>query len=322
MLTDESNESEHNHQPTTWCSSAEPVTNPTVPSPPLTPLAEDTVPGASQEELSNLQTQSTHITTINGLKIFNRDVANALQNNVRHVIQQLESGLCDHLYRRRVDLRLLALRPMLLGHTEEDVTLWIVVLCPSCAKSKVQRYLGKDVALNIYYGPPFRQYRFRTTVIGRPLKIMPSESLDEVFVEQEDPSLFEDWTPRIKVTQSDIDYYATVGGFVSIVNAEGRFSCSNARLSEPGGWHFPIVGCMAAMEASEKVSNMALPGSRCDSATSERRMERWSCPGGVPAIGRSASCNASGTGLRHASRSGRSLRQRDISDRCSLCSHP
>jgi hypothetical protein len=37
-----------------------------------------------------------------------------------------------------------------------------------------------------------RQHKYHATVIGRPLEIKASESLDEVFVEQEDIALFED----------------------------------------------------------------------------------------------------------------------------------
>jgi hypothetical protein len=119
-------------------------------------------------------------------------VEDAIQNHARNVIEQLGPALLNYLSKRRVEFRPLSLQLMLLGRTEHDATPWIVVLCPAKAKKKVQRYLEKDAVRNIYSGPPTRQHKYHAAVIGRPLEIKASESLDEVFVEQEDIALFED----------------------------------------------------------------------------------------------------------------------------------
>jgi hypothetical protein len=221
VLKDDPNDSERQHEQTTRCSIPDPVANPLVPSAPLTPPATAATSEVSREELSPSQNQATPTTNINGLKIFNREVEDAIQNHARNVMEQLGSALLDYLSRRRVEFRPMSLQLMVLGNTENDATPWIVVLCPAKAKKKVERYLQNDAARNIDDGPPNRQYKYHTTVYGRPLETKASESLDEVFVEQEDIAQFEDWTPQIKVGQLGIVRYATLGGFVCIVDAKG-----------------------------------------------------------------------------------------------------
>ncbi|KAH4036603.1 hypothetical protein HBI24_089970 [Parastagonospora nodorum] len=113
---------------------------------------------------------------------------------------------------------------MLLGRTEAAATPWIVFTCRENAQKKVERFLQKKSNQNIYHGPRFCRYRFDTAVLGRPLALTASKSPDEVFFYQEDLSLFEDWTPRIKVGQLGTERYATVGGFVSIIDSRRKKS--------------------------------------------------------------------------------------------------
>jgi len=211
---------ENDQEQSTRCSSVDAVTVPVILSPPLTPNVPVVTPGRIERNQEDPQATIIHLTTINGLQIFDREVEDAMIKRFNDVKSQLLSALLDYLRRRRVSFRPLTAQLMLLGRTEAGAIPSIVFTCPEDAKSKVERFLKKKAARNVYYGPKFCLYRFDFAVVGRPLTPTGSESPDEVFFEQEDPTLFDDWTPRIKVGQPGMERFATVGGFVSIIGAQ------------------------------------------------------------------------------------------------------
>jgi hypothetical protein len=167
------------------------------------------------------QTSIPLLTTINGMQISNQEVENVVWDRFYDVSKQLEPALIEYLVRKRVAFRPLGIHLLVLGCTEDVAKPWIVIYCPKKAERKVKRFLEKDLAKNICHGSQSCQIKFETAVC-RPLKLMESETLDEVFVEVQESEESEVWCPRIKVEHFEIPHYATLGGFVCVIDHCGK----------------------------------------------------------------------------------------------------
>jgi hypothetical protein len=160
--------------------------------------------------------------TIEGMRVFDQEVDESVKDRFREVQEQLEPSLIIFLHKTRVEFRPLALQLLVLGFTEDAARPWIVVYCPKEAKRKVKKFFRKDITKTICYGGS-RSCRIKFDVIvGGSIKPSGSDTPDEVLVEKVVPEIFEVWTPQIKVTQSGVACYATMGGFVCTINPHGR----------------------------------------------------------------------------------------------------
>jgi hypothetical protein len=198
---------------------------------PETPVCDPSQVLHSTSLTSNESPNPTQVSTkdeilINGMRVFNKEVDDAVEGRFLEIRQQLEDALLQHFLKKRVAFRPLTLQLLLLGHNEELTKPCIVIRCPHRAKRNVERFLAEAFIRNMCAGSQSCKVQFDTAVIGRPIEPSGSEKLDEVFFDQ--PYIiepFEDWTLRIKVIHSGTFRYATMGGFVSIVDHNGKKSC-------------------------------------------------------------------------------------------------
>lgn len=161
---------------------------------------------------------------INGMHIFEREVGIEYEERFRELQEQLEPALIKFLQNKRLEFRPLSLQILVLGHDEDTAEPWIVVNCPKNVMRKVDKFLQEDVMKRMCHGPPSCRVRFRAAV-GGPLTPSESDSLDEVFIESDDGSEEEAGARRIRVMQSNTPHYATLGGFVRVVDAQGKKTC-------------------------------------------------------------------------------------------------
>jgi len=181
-------------------------------------------PHTNERSSDHTSTSTKRSATVDGMTIFSHEVEEGVINRFDYVSKQIESPLIDYLTKKRIQFRPLAIQLLVLGQTEDVAKPWIVVLCPKNAKSKVKHFLQKEFVRNMCQGS-LCQIKFDTAVCGRPLKPTEGETLDPVFVEEGymDTAAVA-WTPQIKVIQSDTVHYATIGGFVCVVDAHGKKS--------------------------------------------------------------------------------------------------
>jgi hypothetical protein len=164
------------------------------------------------------------LTTVKGMQIFSREVEDAVVNRFGEVSNSIERALVTHLRNERVEFRPLSIQLMVLGATYDTAKPWIVVLCPKEAKRIVKRFLRSQLARTICRGSDRETciISFETVVVGRPLHPTEGEPPDEVFVEYLPLVSAETWIPRVMVMQSGRIKHATMGGFVSIVDSQGK----------------------------------------------------------------------------------------------------
>jgi hypothetical protein len=151
--------------------------------------------------------------TIKGMRVFNQEVDDGVVRRFREVQEQVEPALIQFLYKTRIEFRPLALQLLVLGLTADVAKPWIVVYCPKEAKSKVKSFFRKDVTKAICH-------RF-DVIVGGSLQPSGSDTPDEVLVAKANLEAFEVWTPQIKVMQSGVSHYATMGGVVCVIHEPG-----------------------------------------------------------------------------------------------------
>jgi hypothetical protein len=204
-------------------SSAAQATSATIPPTSSAPDVSVSVPYTSGRFLDQARASVSTLPIIEGMQQFNQEVDEAVIARFSDVQKLLEPALITYLHKKRLKFRPLAIRLSVLGLSEDVAKPWIVVHCPKDVKKKVKSFLQKGFIRNICRGSQSCQISF-DTVVGQPLQLAKSEIPDEVFVEEQDSEAFESWTPRIKVMQSEKAHYATMGGFVSIIDVQGTRS--------------------------------------------------------------------------------------------------
>jgi hypothetical protein len=157
------------------------------------------------------------------MRIFSREVDEAVHVRFREVHEQLEPASLNFMSKERIAYRSTAIRLMVLGTIEEEAKPWVVIHCPHSARKKTRKFLKKDLIISMCQGSPSCQIKFDSAVCSS-LEKADSEDLDEVFIEEDDSETFKAWTPQIKVVQSDIARYATMGGFVFVTVADEKKS--------------------------------------------------------------------------------------------------
>jgi hypothetical protein len=161
--------------------------------------------------------------TIKGMRIFNQRPHEEANDRFREVRPILEKVLLDFLREKRTQFRPLTIELMMLGDTIDEAKPWIVVRCSRKAKHKVKKFLDLDFVRAIYHGDASCPIKFNA-VVCESIKLLNSEKLDDVFMKEYGPGSSGAWTPQIKVMQSGLAHYATLGGVVCVVNASGTKS--------------------------------------------------------------------------------------------------
>ncbi|KAF2031407.1 hypothetical protein EK21DRAFT_63352 [Setomelanomma holmii] len=170
------------------------------------------------------RTSADPIEIIDGLRIFSREVNPEVHGRFREVRERLEPALIEYLCGKRVEFRPLGLQPLLVGVDETNTKPYIVVTCHFKAKRKVKNFLNEDFVKHICWGSDICQVRFDTKVVGRAPRPLEGDDLDDVFMAQggvEDP---EPWPRMIKVVQQQRAHYAMMGGYVSVIDFQGKRS--------------------------------------------------------------------------------------------------
>lgn len=167
---------------------------------------------------------SVPITTIDGMRIFSLEVEPSIEQRYHEVRELVEPALIDYLCRKRIAFRPLGMQLMMLGVEEARAKPWIVVICSEKARGKVKVFMKKDFIRGICQGPDTCQVRFDTAVVGRALTPSDGEEHHEVFMEQGDRESLEPSPSQIKVVQSGTAHYAMIGGYVTVINLQGKRS--------------------------------------------------------------------------------------------------
>jgi hypothetical protein len=159
--------------------------------------------------------------TIDDLRIFNKEVSDEVSKRFEHVRNQVEPALLLHLRKKRVEFRPLGMQLLVLGLAEDVAKPWVVVLCPENARTHVKRFFDDAFIRNICQGPKSCPVRFDTLVCARPLRPANGETFDQVYVDPQALQDLETWNPRLRAIQMGQAHYATMGGFVCVVDAQG-----------------------------------------------------------------------------------------------------
>jgi hypothetical protein len=198
---------------------------------PTSVSSESFTPEATQTPPPESRTSNKHPTsgqarpgyerTIKGMRVFNQEVDDDVKDRFREVQAQLELSLIIFLHKTRVEFRPIALQLLVLGLNEHVARPWIVVYCPKEAKRKVKSFFREDSAKAICHGPPSSHVKF-DVVVGGPLIPSESDTLDTVLVAQTNAEVIGMWMQHVKVMQSDVPHYATMGGFVCTTDNHGN----------------------------------------------------------------------------------------------------
>jgi hypothetical protein len=205
------------------------ITLPTTLEPP-TSASSNTAPKLSPAlRTANRSAGPTHTATppsatIKHMHIFERKIEAVVTNRFQEVQKILEPALLTYLAKERIEFQPLLMQLMLLGDTEDDAKPWIVILCRRKAKHQVKKFIKKRTTKNMYQASRLGQPSFDVMVVGRPLQKNTSGTLYEVFAVGQNSVTSKLWVPRIKITHSGSPHYATLGGFVRIVNSHGKVS--------------------------------------------------------------------------------------------------
>ncbi|KAH7386885.1 hypothetical protein DE146DRAFT_726156 [Phaeosphaeria sp. MPI-PUGE-AT-0046c] len=158
------------------------------------------------------------------MRVFEREVGSEITERFRELQEQLEPALIKFLQNKRLEFRPLTTQILVLGHDEDAAEPWIVVNCPKNAMRKVHKFLQEDLIKNMCHGPPSCRVRFKAAV-GGPLIPSESDNIDEVYIENDNQDVEGVPGRQIRIMQSEIPHYATLGGFVYVLDAEGKRTC-------------------------------------------------------------------------------------------------
>jgi hypothetical protein len=216
-------------RPTTTPSTAASSTTSDVPS--LTPTMNGPAtpkPGVTNHSSSYVEpplhqtrTARSHIRTIEGMRIFNQEVEDAVIARFNAISDTVQPALIQNLRKGRHEFRPLGIQLLVLGCSEHDARPWIVVLCPEPVKKRVTIFFQEDFARRVCSANGPDEISFEVAVVGRPLRPTASEGPIQIFGETQPLDSHVLWRPRIGLTHSGKSHYARVGGFVCARDARG-----------------------------------------------------------------------------------------------------
>lgn len=110
------------------------------------------------------------LTALADLTEFDKSVDDARLSRFNHVHSQLETPLLAYVRSkiRSREYRLIALRLMVLGRSEDDVNPCIVVLCPEQQSKMVRKFFDKDYVRALCQPKDDLVLSFEVFVLGRP----------------------------------------------------------------------------------------------------------------------------------------------------------
>jgi hypothetical protein len=171
---------------------------------------------------SPAQRTQSRMKTIDGMRIFSREVDSVVTDGFKIVCEKLEPPLIELLRKKSVQFRPLGIQLLILGHSEQTAKPWIVVMCPKPAKRRVAHFFQEPFAKHICRSPGLCQFDFEVAVVGRPLKPTEGEPCVQVLAQSYTSSEYSEWTPRIKIEHSGSAHYATLGGLVRVRDFHGK----------------------------------------------------------------------------------------------------
>jgi hypothetical protein len=109
------------------------MNGPTTPKPSATTRSSSYV----EQPLHRTKTARSHIRTIEGMRIFNQEVEDAVIVRFNTISDTVLPALIKNLRKGRHEFRPLGIQLLVLGHSEHDARPWMVVLCPEPVKKRV-----------------------------------------------------------------------------------------------------------------------------------------------------------------------------------------
>jgi hypothetical protein len=163
----------------------------------------------------------SHIRTIEGMRIFNQEVEDAVIARFNTVSDTIQPVLIQNLRKGRHEFRPLGIQLLVLGYSEHDARPWMVVLCPEPVKKRVTSFFHNDFARRVCSANGPDEISFEVAVVGRPLRPTATEFPIQILGETQPLDHHVIWRPRIELKHSGKSHYARVGGFVRARDAHG-----------------------------------------------------------------------------------------------------
>jgi hypothetical protein len=194
--------------------------------------------------------RTSPIGSLKGLKIFDKDVGQEVWDRFKDVVERVEGPLIEYLRKRYRAYRPMAIRLMVLGENYLEAKPRLVVLCLEKIAKRVKKFFEKSMIKSICSPDDPSQTPFDVTVIGQPPRSRNANAITEVYGALMDQASEErvSSSTLIRLSTEQGDQYATMGGLIKIVQADGSFSlcgltaghilgdCDTATLGESDQW--------------------------------------------------------------------------------------